>query len=398
VIDFGQACPIGTRKPRIQGTPDYIAPEQVRCEQVTAATDVYNFGLRSRFAPGQDSWAAIHDYGPVVNARGQALLLTAAYGAYRDDSAPCPAPWEGIVRWASQHSTRVWTMKAPPAVAAPTHRGFVIPATYCLRRRDLSHKDTADWYVDSRGRIGELRVSHGDPPVGTRADAPTEGLQAPLSTGTGRARGALLADRDSDRIWVMDPVEGLPDTTPKVPAVIIAQDVTGRRWTLYGGALNQGINANYIAWSDDQGTTWATAHAFGVPVYTDTTLAFLGTRTVVVSTDRGVSWHKHPIPDLRAVAVPEELPRRWAVETFPTASGALLAVVYYSPSFVRYRPRPPVLVRSTDKDWSHFVRVGTMPASYRWFVKDNTLSACDAVTCSYTRNLGASWRSTGLPD
>jgi serine/threonine-protein kinase len=44
VIDFGQACPIGTRKPRIQGTPDYIAPEQVRCEPVTAATDVYNFG------------------------------------------------------------------------------------------------------------------------------------------------------------------------------------------------------------------------------------------------------------------------------------------------------------------------------------------------------------------
>jgi serine/threonine-protein kinase len=44
VIDLGQACPIGTKKERIQGTPDYIAPEQVRLEPVTQRTDVFNFG------------------------------------------------------------------------------------------------------------------------------------------------------------------------------------------------------------------------------------------------------------------------------------------------------------------------------------------------------------------
>lgn len=44
VIDLGQACPIGTKKPRVQGTPDYISPEQVRHETVTPQTDVYNFG------------------------------------------------------------------------------------------------------------------------------------------------------------------------------------------------------------------------------------------------------------------------------------------------------------------------------------------------------------------
>ena len=44
VIDFGQACPAGTAKKRIQGTPDFIAPEQVKCEPVTVATDVFNFG------------------------------------------------------------------------------------------------------------------------------------------------------------------------------------------------------------------------------------------------------------------------------------------------------------------------------------------------------------------
>jgi serine/threonine-protein kinase len=44
VIDLGQACAIGAKKPRIQGTPDFIAPEQVKCEPCTVRTDVYNFG------------------------------------------------------------------------------------------------------------------------------------------------------------------------------------------------------------------------------------------------------------------------------------------------------------------------------------------------------------------
>jgi serine/threonine-protein kinase len=44
VIDLGQACKLNTVKKRIQGTPDYIAPEQVKCEPVTPRTDVYNFG------------------------------------------------------------------------------------------------------------------------------------------------------------------------------------------------------------------------------------------------------------------------------------------------------------------------------------------------------------------
>jgi serine/threonine-protein kinase len=44
VIDLGQSCPIGTIKKRIQGTPDFIAPEQVRREPLDERTDVYNFG------------------------------------------------------------------------------------------------------------------------------------------------------------------------------------------------------------------------------------------------------------------------------------------------------------------------------------------------------------------
>src|SRR4051812_140029 len=50
VIDFGQACKGGTVKERIQGTPDYIAPEQVKREAVTFRTDVFNFGATMYWA------------------------------------------------------------------------------------------------------------------------------------------------------------------------------------------------------------------------------------------------------------------------------------------------------------------------------------------------------------
>ncbi len=44
VIDLGQACKSGTIKPRVQGTPDYMAPEQAKCQPVTFRTDIFNFG------------------------------------------------------------------------------------------------------------------------------------------------------------------------------------------------------------------------------------------------------------------------------------------------------------------------------------------------------------------
>jgi serine/threonine-protein kinase len=50
VIDLGQACPAGTKKERIQGTPDYIAPEQVKLLPVTIRTDIYNLGATMYWA------------------------------------------------------------------------------------------------------------------------------------------------------------------------------------------------------------------------------------------------------------------------------------------------------------------------------------------------------------
>ncbi len=44
IIDLGQSCRIGTTKRRIQGTPDYIAPEQVRRKPLGPKTDIFNLG------------------------------------------------------------------------------------------------------------------------------------------------------------------------------------------------------------------------------------------------------------------------------------------------------------------------------------------------------------------
>jgi serine/threonine-protein kinase len=49
IIDLGQSCKAGTVKERIQGTPDYIAPEQVHRREITPKTDVFNFGATMYF-------------------------------------------------------------------------------------------------------------------------------------------------------------------------------------------------------------------------------------------------------------------------------------------------------------------------------------------------------------
>ncbi len=50
IIDLGQSCRIGTVKKRIQGTPDYIAPEQVRRQHLGHRTDIFNLGATMYWA------------------------------------------------------------------------------------------------------------------------------------------------------------------------------------------------------------------------------------------------------------------------------------------------------------------------------------------------------------
>jgi serine/threonine protein kinase len=44
IIDFGLAWVKGEQKDRVQGTPEYMAPEQARKRIVNERTDIYNFG------------------------------------------------------------------------------------------------------------------------------------------------------------------------------------------------------------------------------------------------------------------------------------------------------------------------------------------------------------------
>ena len=64
IIDLGQSCRNGTVKPRIQGTPDYIAPEQVKRKPLSTRTDVFNLGATMY-------WAVTGKYVPTLIPKQQ---------------------------------------------------------------------------------------------------------------------------------------------------------------------------------------------------------------------------------------------------------------------------------------------------------------------------------------
>jgi serine/threonine-protein kinase len=78
VIDLGQSCPVNTVKKRIQGTPDYIAPEQVHRRPITGKTDVYNLGATVY-------WCLTRSHVPTALAKGDSLV-----GSLDDDLLPKP--------------------------------------------------------------------------------------------------------------------------------------------------------------------------------------------------------------------------------------------------------------------------------------------------------------------
>jgi serine/threonine-protein kinase len=80
IIDLGQSCPIGTIKPRIQGTPDYIAPEQVHRRPITPRTDIYNFGATMY-------WVLTRQHVPTALAKGDSLV-----GSLDDNLIAKPKP------------------------------------------------------------------------------------------------------------------------------------------------------------------------------------------------------------------------------------------------------------------------------------------------------------------
>ncbi len=85
IIDLGQSCPIGTVKARIQGTPDYIAPEQVRRKTLGPKTDIFNLGATMY-------WALTGKNAPTLIPKKTLLAVKNGLGSY--ESTKCPAPHE----------------------------------------------------------------------------------------------------------------------------------------------------------------------------------------------------------------------------------------------------------------------------------------------------------------
>lgn len=77
VIDLGQAGPDGVAKKRIQGSPNFISPEQFKLQPVTFRTDVFNFGATLY-------WSLTGKYVPTAYTRAKGLMKG------RSDDAPAP--------------------------------------------------------------------------------------------------------------------------------------------------------------------------------------------------------------------------------------------------------------------------------------------------------------------
>lgn len=77
IIDLGHSCPIGTIKKRVQGTPDYIAPEQVRKLPMGPRTDVFNLGATMYWAlTGKNIPTLINQQNDLGGFAKQRQLLT----------------------------------------------------------------------------------------------------------------------------------------------------------------------------------------------------------------------------------------------------------------------------------------------------------------------------------
>jgi len=94
IIDLGQSCKIGEIKKRIQGTPDYIAPEQVRREHLSHRTDIFNLGATMYWAlTGKNAPTLI----PKKNEYGFSVPVTADFKSPSEIYKKIPAALSNLV-------------------------------------------------------------------------------------------------------------------------------------------------------------------------------------------------------------------------------------------------------------------------------------------------------------
>ncbi len=118
VIDLGQACRIGTAKSRIQGTPDYIAPEQVKLKPVLPQTDIYNFGASLYWALTGSKMPTLFTLKKGENS----FLVDSQLKAPADLNPLVPEPLSSLV----MECVRVTPLKRPESMATLKSRLEII--------------------------------------------------------------------------------------------------------------------------------------------------------------------------------------------------------------------------------------------------------------------------------
>lgn len=125
VIDLGQAAKNGTVKKRIQGTPDYMAPEQAKCRPVTFQTDIFNLGATMYWALCGRKLPTLFNVRKAENS----FIVDDQLATPRDINPTVPETLSNLV----MECVRTNPTKRPQDMAELTRRLEVIDHT--LRRR-----------------------------------------------------------------------------------------------------------------------------------------------------------------------------------------------------------------------------------------------------------------------
>jgi len=329
-----------------------------------------------------------------MNGNGDVLVLTAEYGEHRDVSTECPAAWTGAIRWASSDgSTRSWTARVAPADVIATPRGFIL-VQGCTPKGVPS--PASPWYVDGSGRIGSLRPISGPPPVGVAATNPRPGWDC-------QENETYLAEVDSDRVWLLEPVPMGPAVS--CDATVLAQDADGVQWLQ---TFDHSSHVPTLWWSGPGEREWhrrdfATRPYQGQLLYSGGTIGILGTgahgRSVLdVSTDRGSTWTTRPFNVARDFGA-RHTAGSWDI-AFATLSGGTLLVSVNTSS----AGTTPYLMRSTDPGWTTFERVdapsGSLARGYPHLgaMSGQAVGSCDDdFVCHVSLDAGDTWRTFRVP-
>lgn len=111
IIDFGQSCPLGHAKERIQGTPDFIAPEQVALAPLDQRTDIFNLGATMYWVLTGKAFSTVL---PSAEAGTKKIELDARRGNEppHESNPQVPLPLSRLIIecCASQRDQRPWDM------------------------------------------------------------------------------------------------------------------------------------------------------------------------------------------------------------------------------------------------------------------------------------------------